>query len=286
MKRVLICVQIIIALISIVVLALVFLMKQTRGSRLIDTGIRQQCDVSKVSTHSTSKPLSTSCRSVEPELTNEVCMAFLRLADSYTNNHVMVFRDAVESFPKGAVNLPYNIYLELSKTFTTFLDRRFLFNAELCEFSNVKNFRDYIEVNIMAVTMLGNQLVKRHRCTGQLALYDTHTLKRLMQYRDKFRRDKRGDLEQEANKYIANWIMFVNSEDGFTRHFTFFAVDLQWRCVEAGERTRDDVFRTVVADCLRGLGRLDCHPKWIEEVKKYCDTKEIVPQNKDIRYME
>ena len=151
------------------------------------------------------------------------------------------------------------------------------------KFESPEEYDNYARINMDAVHFLGKTWRKRLQYLPPMMLVlERETLWRLTSFQTRFHSEGAYDLEARAQTNVQSWIAAIDSSDGMTRTFAFQEVDVNWERVEKGRMSRGDLFDFVDALCLggkNGLRAQGCMPKWIAELKRYCETKAISDPN-------
>lgn len=95
--------------------------------------------------------------------------------------------------------------------------RNFLNQNELRDFKSQADFEQYVRLNVKLVDFLLENALRQKNFGSAFDTWEGFTYRRLNEYRDKFQREKRADLQRSAEKYLAKWVEHIESERGFTR---------------------------------------------------------------------
>lgn len=210
---------------------------------------------------------------------NEVCRAFVRLAEAYTNMQVEVFRRRMTQLPDSAVKMPNIYFIGVKRPLVDIFSDCFLRTDRLEDFAEESAFARFAEMNIEVAKFLGNMDLERGDICVELCVLEKNTLRQLIRYREKFRTGGCPGLEKIADRYIEDWRRQIDSERGFTRRYMWFQVDLQWDHIEEGSWSLKQLVDFIRSYAV-GLVDLGHTPKWIEEFK----ADEEFLQKKDVPF--
>lgn len=135
---------------------------------------------------------------------------------------------------------------------------------DLKEFATSRDFTQYCRINIEFALFLGNVFLMREDYESPMSQLDFRVLRVLLRYKDDFHAKGRTDLEQTVDGFISEWESQIESENGFTRQYMWYQVDLQWACYNNGDWTLDQL-SDWTKRYAKGLIRLGYTPKWLSE---------------------
>ncbi len=211
---------------------------------------------------------------------NELSQAFLQVVEAYTNGSISTLRRRMAEIPPLATNVGDFAYIEIVRPFLRSLDDEFLSPHGMKNFSSAEEFAESMRLNIEAVRFLGDLALRRGAYSGSLIWLDKSVLRRLMQYRDRFRRENRSDMEARAEEFIAEWETLIESPGGFTRNYMRMQIALQHRHIEEGGWTHEMLFHSVRQFAI-GLLKSGYKPKWLDEEYPPLDTDN--PKNPELK---
>ena len=199
-----------------------------------------------------------------PEQVNAVESVFEGIIAAYEKNDVDGMKAQMAQLPDAVTNMTQESVVNPIFGAVRALDKRFLFLDGLNEFSEVKDFEGYCRASIDLAVFLGNLFLKREDYDSPVAQFDFRVLKQLQRYKARFREQARADLAQSADRFIGEWERQIESEDGFTRQYMWYQVDLQWPSYHDGSWSLDrlSAWAKQFADDLVNLGYT---PKWLSE---------------------
>ena len=195
---------------------------------------------------------------------NMLSQAFLRVAEAYTNGNLSALRRRMAEVPSLATNVADSVYIALTMPFYRPFDDEFLLHHEMKDFQSVGAFAEYMRLNIELARFFGDLALQRGAYSGMLILLDKCVLRRLVQYRDRFRRENRGDMEARAEEFIAEWEALIESPGGFTRNYMRMQSSLQHILVDEGSWTHEKLV-WFVRQFATGLINAGYKPKWLDE---------------------
>ena len=195
---------------------------------------------------------------------NEVAKVFASLLAAYTNGQCVALKTSLDMVPDVVTNMPDQDFAVAVHPLRSALKDSFMFAEKLREFDSLPDFDEYMRINLYLIRFLGDAYVRRGGECGLLYVYDSQTLGQLMRYRDMFHERGLLECEHAAEMYIAEWKDQIESENGFTRRYMWFQVDLQWPLYSERRMTLDGLSR-YVKSYAAGLIRLGYTPKWLSE---------------------
>ena len=208
---------------------------------------------------------------------NALSQAFLRVAEAYTNGSISTLRRRMAEVPPFVTNVADFVYIALTMPFARSFDDGFLLHHKMRDFDSVEEYAEFMRLNIEMARFLGDLDLRRGAYSGMLILLDKCVLRRLMQYRDRFRRENRSDMEARAEEFIAEWETLIESPGGFTRNYMRMQIALQHRHIEEGGWTHEMLFHSVRQFAI-GLLKSGYKPKWLDE--EYPPLNEEKPELK------
>ena len=195
---------------------------------------------------------------------NELASALEAISRAYDGGEVKQLRDRMQACPQTMTNISDWVFVALSRPLCKNFGERFLMAEPMKDFTELNDFKNYVELNFEMARFFGGIDLARGGYSGYLILLDKCTLKQLKRYKDKFHTEGQKELEACADKYIAEWIDQIESENGFTRKYMRFQVRLQYGRVEEERMTYEQLL-DAVRDYATGLVRGGYTPKWLDE---------------------
>lgn len=199
-----------------------------------------------------------------PVQSNAVAMAFKDIATAYVNGDSMSMKKHMESMPDVVTNITDELFLALSKPVRGILKDGILNLRHPRDFSSVVEFDSYVRNSIDLAVFWADSYVRRGDFGGPVVYLDTSVLSQLLYYKEKFHNEGQIELEKCADGYIHQWKNQIDSENGFTRQYMLFQVDLQWSTYKVGVRSLEQLSEFVKENA-KGLIRLGHTPKWLSE---------------------
>ena len=209
---------------------------------------------------------------------NEIARAFLRVVEAYTNGNLSVLRRRMAEVPPLATNVTSFTYIELIRPFLCSLDDGFLSPREMRDFEDTEEFTEFMRLNVEAARFLGDLNLRRGAYSGSLIRLDKCVLRRLVQYRDRFRRENRRDMEARAEEFIAEWEALIESPGGYTRNYMRMQLALQHGHIDEGSGTQEQLIQ-FARQFATGLIKAGYTPKWLDEEFPLPDGEKANEQN-------
>lgn len=208
---------------------------------------------------------------------NKLALAFDRVHVAYASGQLNALRRETEGFPCFATNVAGTVYKAYLTQIGDDFTHDFLLGRQLRDFEDVADFSRYAETNIEMARFLGRMELRRGAGSGYLILLDRRVLRKLTQYRDRFRQEGKSGIEDRATRYIELWHGQIESAEGFTRNYMWNQVALQFWHARDGSKSAEQIvsYVRVMAD---GLVQAGYTPKWLDEftvanVMKYIERK-------------
>ena len=200
---------------------------------------------------------------------NEIAVVFTRMAEAYRHGDRDALLACMNELPDVATNIQDCVFAKLAAPVTDTLELDFLgldgrIPHGLKDFDSIQEFESYVRINLDVALFIGNIYLKRTQYDGPVAYLDSAVLKQLLLYKEKFHAGGQADLEKIADKVVDEWHEQIESENGFTRQYMWFQVDLQWATYNEGVRTVEQL-SNFVKPYATGLIRLGYTPKWLSE---------------------
>lgn len=198
--------------------------------------------------------------------TQSNCLArsFANILNSYREYDLSGMKDSIREVPDIVTNIHEGILLECSASLCAELRNRFLFRKTLFDFADADHLCAYLRLNMELVRFLGNIAVKRQDFDGMVDVYDALVLEQLLRYKHRYKELHAGNLEMCVDGLVDEWLLQIESENGFTRQSMWFQVDMQWPLYYEGTWTLAQLTTWVKSRANR-LVRLGYTPKWLSE---------------------
>ena len=133
------------------------------------------------------------------------------------------------------------------------------------DFSDVRVFKPYAEALLELVRIIADGYVAR----GEHDLYrgiEALPLRLLREYKKKFGAEGRRELEACADLLIAEWIAFIESDEGYSHRYARWVFPYNLKIHENG--SREDAVKITRLVASVALKTFAGHiPKWLEEIK-------------------
>lgn len=191
---------------------------------------------------------------------NELAQAFCDVAEAYTNGSLQTLREKMAKVPDTITNVIDSVFIDLQRPWYVSFDEGFLYEHKIRDFDNVREFADFAERNVAMVRFLGEIYVKRGAYSGFLLVLDMRTLRRLVEYREKFRKEGKHELEARADEFVREWCEQIESENGYTHSYVRFFYLLQ----TSGGIPAEPVVRSVRRK-VGGVIAAGYTPKWLDK---------------------
>ena len=196
---------------------------------------------------------------------NAVAKAFEGVARAYVEGDGKRMRACMESLPDVVTNMPDKLFTHLVHPISEALCDGFINPRELLkDFVSVADFEEYLRNSIDIAVFWGNSYAMREDFASPVEFLDVAVLRKLLIYKERFRNAGRPEMEKCADRFIQQWQNHIESEDGFTRKYMLFQVDLQWCTYKCGDRSLEQLSAFVKGKA-NGLIRLGYTPKWLSE---------------------
>lgn len=194
----------------------------------------------------------------------DVAKTFENLLHAYTNGQYTAMRTVMETIPAVVTNMPERDFSEAVNPLRTALKSRFLFADDLQPFAGADDFEAFARLNLDVIRFLGDIYIRRGGNSRLPLVSESQTLKQFMRWKDLFHQQNDLDGERVADTFIAEWVGQIESDNGFTRRYMRFQVNLQRSLVQEGKMTLDELSH-YVKSYADGLIRLGYTPKWLSE---------------------
>ena len=203
---------------------------------------------------------------------NEAAEVFARIAEAYRHEQVDDMRKYIGQCPGYVTNIVDYVYDELTTPCARSFCDSFSHNEAMREFRSVSDFERYAESNVEMAKFLGRLDLQRGAYINDLMVLDAATYKRLKDYKDKFHREGKKELEKAAGHYVEMWIKQIESPNGFTRRHMWQYADMWYQNVENGSMTREKLHAWVIRYGTSLLSRFGYTPKWVGEFSVITNT--------------
>ena len=200
---------------------------------------------------------------VLPDQSNAVAMAFADILKAYGYGDWKSMKAYMDNVPDVVTNMHDKVYLKLRYPLRAALDEYFLNVKSPLEFPDVESLDKYLRVNIELVLFLGNMEQRRGDYESGLR-YDYLVLDQLNRYAKKYQDEGLECFEVCVDSFIEEWHRQIESENGFTRQYMWFQVDLQWPLYYEGSWTLDKL-SAWAKQYASHLIKRGYTPKWLSE---------------------
>lgn len=200
---------------------------------------------------------------VSPDQSNAVAMVFADILKAYGNGDWKSMKVYIGNVPDVVTNMHDKVYLQLRYPLRAALDENFLDVKSLLEFPDVESLDKYLRANIELVLFLGNMEQRRGDYESGVR-YDYLVLDQLNRYAKKYQDEGQEHFEACADRFVEEWHRQIESENGFTRQYMWFQVDLQWPLYYDGSWTLDKL-STWAKQYASHLIKRGYTPKWLSE---------------------
>ena len=194
---------------------------------------------------------------------NAVLAIYRTMKNAYTNGQISVMRQEMARVPDVMTNVYESAYIEITRAFREAYTSRFLYIDEPSDFESVDAFASYIEINLLVARFEGEMWIRRGNGTCLLP-FEVFPLRLLTKYKAKYHAEGKKDFERAADRFLAQLKESIDSEQGFTRWYMWFQVDLQWPHVGEGGWTAQTV-ENFVKEYAKPLIKLGHTPNWLQE---------------------
>ena len=208
---------------------------------------------------------------------------FEEIAVAYSNRQIQTMQIKLDMVASQTLTIPQESYREIIRPFVVAFNKEFLRNEGLSEFDSVSEFSDNIRFNMATALMLGDMHVSRKDFSVLLKWLEGLTLRRLKRYQKKFHNDRHMDMADCAERFIKEWIVRIESDDGFTRRYMRFYRDSQYdaisRTTELDEPTKAKVLKVVRQEIYEVSKVAEYTPSWVSEflTPKWLDEEFSTP---------
>ncbi len=201
---------------------------------------------------------------VTAEQSNAVARAFNEIVASYREGDISTMRTRIAEMPDVVSNMTEKAFVGPAFTAVHAMEDGFTMPKDLKEFATSRDFTQYCRINIEFALFLGNVFLMREDYESPMSQLDFRVLQVLLRYKDDFHAKGRMDMELAVDSFISEWETQIESENGFTRQYMWYQVDLQWACYNDGEWTLAQLSEWAKRYA-KGLVRLGYTPKWLSE---------------------
>lgn len=186
---------------------------------------------------------------------------------AYTNNQVEAMTRAMACVSNRVDNIPDALYRELTGGIEDLFCMQFRACKPRSVFDSLADFENFVALHTKMALFLGNYSCKRNDYGFvQTAWIEYGTFEVLKRYVDQFHDEGKKDFEAIAQKYLDNWILHIESDQGFIRRNAHYQMDMSWPAIELGKITREDARRGALTGA-NTLIKLGYTPKWLDEFK-------------------
>ena len=146
---------------------------------------------------------------------------------AYTNNQVEAMMQAMACVSNRVDNIPNALYRELSGGIEDLFCMQFRACKPRSVFDSLADFDNFVALHTKMALFLGNYSCKRNDYGFvQTAWIEYGTFEVLKRYVDQFHDEGKKDFEAIAQKYLDNWILHIESDQGFIRRMPI----IKWTC--------------------------------------------------------
>lgn len=124
---------------------------------------------------------------------------------------------------------------------------------------------ELLHANLALTKVLGGIMVKSKASDDDLCLLDPRFLELLQSYRDRFRKAGKTECFEVVERYIAEWIEHIESENGFTRAYARKTAKIGQHWIRLGELTPKDIRNQERGSVHELQKRCGYTPKWLDE---------------------
>ena len=209
---------------------------------------------------------------VDPETREVLRKAYDGIATAYSNRQTTVMRQIFSGVKDRIRSLKDADFLYVEHcAYSAYLDALFVQRGKCSDFrppddfSDVRVFKPYAEALLELVRIIADGDVARQGhdgCKGVEAL----PLRLLKEYKKKFGAAGRRALEACADQLIAEWITFIESDEGYSHGYARWVFPYNLKIHEHG--SREDAVKITRLDASGELVVFAGYtPKWLEEIK-------------------
>ena len=209
----------------------------------------------------------------------ELRRVFADIVQAYSNRQVEVLREWRRKLPERVELVIQSDLDDVELSFSKVLynevipklSRKQESRSILAEYASVDDFEHTIATILAFAGIYGDVRLRRREFGGRFDDLEALVVYRLMSYRDCFRAAGRTDLEKVAERFLAEWIDQIESENGYTRTCVVMSVASYrvWgdRVMEECSQTWEEVSQNAVRQFTYGLIHAGYTPKWLDEFK-------------------
>ena len=187
---------------------------------------------------------------------------------AYSNGQEKAMYEGVARFPKSVYGLRgddhHKVELPLARMWCN--ERIRLREDGLKEFASVEDFEHAMRVSMALARIYGRFIVDSGLTADRyLVSIECETLERLQKHKDKFAREGKSDCLRVTERFLAEWIAQIESEQGFTRAYMRRQDQGLRHFAEIGEATAEELRRDL-RKCVYQLQKSCGYtPKWLDE---------------------
>ena len=209
----------------------------------------------------------------------ELRQVYADIVQAYSNGQVEVLREWRRKLPERVERVRQNDFDDIERPFFKLffdevvlrLQRRTDDQSFLRKSENMEDFEHTVTTMLLFAGIYGDVHLRRRDFGGCFDNLEALVVHWLISYRDYFHEEGRPDLEKVTDRFLAEWIRQIESENGYTRalliqHIASVRV-LGNSLMENCGMTWDEVSQNVVLQTTHGLIKAGYTPKWLDEFK-------------------
>ena len=187
---------------------------------------------------------------------------------AYSNGQEKAMYEGVARFPKSVYDLRGDDHHKVELPLAQMWCNEWLRDDGLEEFASTEDFEHAMRVSMAVARIFGRFIVDSGLTADRkLVSIECETLKRLQKYKDKFAREGKSDCLRVTERFLAEWIAQIESEQGFTRAYVRRQDQglRRRRLVERGETTAEELRRCVRGGAYPLQKFCGYTPKWLDK---------------------
>ena len=192
---------------------------------------------------------------------NEVAEALAHVIEAYTNGTTALMKERIDQLPKYFSEIGGFRYCALMTPLWR-AAKKFWFADTIRQFEDVEDLEKYFTHNLGMIRFICDGETKRY--SEYPVLIEWRVLALLQKYRAFYRKLARVDMEKAVTRYLDEWIVHIESENGYTRRAAWMQVSLQYRNIVEGRWSCEELFRWARRKAF-GLNNCGYTPKWLDE---------------------
>ena len=211
---------------------------------------------------------------VDPRTREELRRVYDGIAVAYSNRQTAVMRQTFSEVRDRIRSLKDGDFLYVKHcAYSAYQDAFFVQRGECRDFrppddfSDVAVFKQYVEALLELVRIIADGYIARQGHDGRKGV-EALPLRLLKEYRKKFGAEGRHELEACADRLIAEWISFIESDAGYSHAYARWVLPYNLMHYELDNKPREDAVKATRLDASVELVVLaEYTPKWLEEIK-------------------